>query len=44
MINTFKQMNYSEYKTENFNKYESELEKIIEERKIIENWELLILR
>ena len=33
IINTFKQMNYSEFKSEKFNSYEKELQKIIEERK-----------
>ena len=33
IINTFKQINYSEYKSENFKKYEVELEEIIKERK-----------
>ncbi|GAB1405779.1 MAG: V-type ATP synthase subunit A [Lentimicrobiaceae bacterium] len=34
IINVFKQMNYSEYKSEDFKKYESELEAIINERKV----------
>jgi len=32
IINNLKQMNYSEYKSEEFKKYETELERIIEER------------
>lgn len=34
IINVFKQMNYSEYKSEDFKKYESELEVIINEKKV----------
>lgn len=34
IINVFKQMNYSEYKSEDFKKYETELEAIINERKV----------
>ena len=34
IINVFKQMNYSEYKSEDFAKYETELEVIINERKV----------
>ncbi|MBV2247070.1 MAG: V-type ATP synthase subunit A [Lentimicrobium sp.] len=34
IINVFKQMNYSEYESEDFNKYEAELEAIINERKV----------
>ncbi len=33
VINLCKQMNYSEYKSENYNKYETELEKLLAERK-----------
>ncbi len=33
VINLCKQMNYSEYKSENYNKYEAELEKLLAERK-----------
>ena len=33
IINTFKQMNYSEYQSEQFKKYESEVKEIINERK-----------
>ncbi len=33
MINAFKQMNYSEYQSEQFKKYESEVKEIINERK-----------
>jgi V/A-type H+-transporting ATPase subunit A len=34
IINVFKQMNYSEYKSEDFKKYETELEAIINEKKV----------
>ena len=34
IINVFKQMNYSEYMSEDFKKYETELEAIINERKV----------
>ena len=37
IINTFKQMNYSEYKSEKFKKYETELETIIKEKTEIKN-------
>lgn len=37
IINSFKQINYSEYKSEKFKKYEIELEKIIKERMEIKN-------
>jgi V/A-type H+-transporting ATPase subunit A len=33
IINVFKQMNYSAYESEDFRKYEAELEIIINERK-----------
>jgi V/A-type H+-transporting ATPase subunit A len=33
IINVFKQMNYSEFDSENFRKYESELKTILQERK-----------
>ncbi|MDH6304723.1 V/A-type H+-transporting ATPase subunit A [Parabacteroides sp. PF5-5] len=33
LINVFKQMNYSEYKSEQFNKFNDQLEKILNERK-----------
>ena len=33
VINVFKQMNYSEFESENFKTYEAELEKIVEEKK-----------
>lgn len=34
IINVFKQMNYSDYKSEDFKKYETELEAIINEKKV----------
>jgi len=34
IIDTYKQMNYSEFDSDKFKNYEKELEKIIEERKI----------
>ena len=34
IINVFKQMNYSEYKSEDFKKYETELDAIINEKKV----------
>jgi V/A-type H+-transporting ATPase subunit A len=37
IINVFKQMNYSEFKSEKFKQYEAELEDIIKERMIINN-------
>lgn len=36
IINTFKQMNYSEFQSENFNKLEKELKEIIKERVVID--------
>ncbi len=36
VINIFKQMNYSEFKSEKFNKFEEELQEIINERILIE--------
>ena len=35
IINHYKQMNYSEFKSEKFNKYEKELYKIIDEQKVV---------
>ncbi|MCD4745119.1 MAG: V-type ATP synthase subunit A [Bacteroidales bacterium] len=37
IINVFKQMNYSEFKSEKFNKFEKELQKIINEKIIIDD-------
>ncbi|MBN2570643.1 MAG: V-type ATP synthase subunit A [Ignavibacteriales bacterium] len=34
IINQFKQMNYSEYESENYKKYQNELENVLQERKI----------
>ena len=33
IINGFKQMNYSEYQSENFRKFEAEVQEIVNERK-----------
>ena len=32
MINLFKQMNYSEYKSDAFNKFDAELDQLVQER------------